>query len=442
MKKSTVKIEGRKCPVCEAQTNSGKKTKKIKLLIVAIAFMAILLLASCTPSSQTQDTTEPHVSVDDPISTEPPETSAPEPEINYKEIECTHIDKWKDIGIKWRGNDFVFVTKFPEDWELSKLEGEEDSTYVILRNGVDIGVISTVAPKEFVKNLESSFHEIGEIELYSYVRMLKQGKHDVYSRVFVIFHGDFRVFFEIDYNEIDDENIQYMVNSIAEGDEKGGVVRIPMEGGNSSRRTIVIGNSFIRTSQIGDYLNHFYSLGNKYYTLERFTRNGQSVEDYAKESWLKEFRNGTYHVVFLCGLYNVRDVDNFPKVVEACKQSNTKLVVFPAHNENPVHSVTILEQYPDVYYLSWRDEIDLFIDNGGVDYYDFCINDGDKHSKPLAGYIGAHMIYCALYGEVPPTYTAPNPHSISYIESMLGEEYIKTGVAPGERTYTVYEIVD
>ena len=38
----------------------------------------------------------------------------------------------------------------------------------------------------------------------------------------------------------------------------------------------------------------------------------------------------------------------------------------------------------------------------GVREDDFCFNDEHKHSKPLAGYIGAKMIYQSLFGVEPP----------------------------------------
>lgn len=413
--------------------------KILSVILVSVMMLSFSACAFLPRLEETNaDTTAP---VTEAPLTEPPETETAIPEVYYRDIECVNVSEWKDIGIKWAGNDFVFVSKFPASWELARLDGADD-TYLILCDGKDIGAVTTAVPKASLEVLERSFYEIDAVEIDYEVRKVKEGKGVGFRRVFGFFYDDYRVFFEIDYNEIDDKGCRYIADSVAQGKVNGEGLIIPKEGGNSSRRTIVIGNSFIRTSQIGDYLKHFYTLGNKHYTLESFTHNGQSVEDYAKESWLKEFRNGTYHVVFLCGLYNLKDVENFPKVLEACKQSDTKLVIFPAHNEKYGRVETVLESYPDVYYLSWRDEINLFIDKGGIDYYDFCINDGDQHSKPLAGYIGAHMIYCALYGEAPPEYTATAPHSISYLKSVLGEDYIKTGIAPGERVYKVYEIVD
>ncbi len=410
-----------------------------KLIVLLTVLALVVLLSACQTQTPTQ-ITEPPVTA--PPETEPPETEPQKVEVDYTALECSPIDGWKDIGIKWENSGQVLVSKFPKNWELAPLVDEEDTTLVVLRDGVDIGVVSTLVPQASLDTLESANYVSGEIELDYDVRKVKEGNSYGFRRILAFFWGDYRVFFELDYTEIDDEGCRYIASSIAEGGETGGSLIIPTENGNSSRNVIVIGNSFIRTSQIGDYLKHFQNNGKKYYNIQTFTHNGQSVEDYAKESWLTQYRNGDYHVVFLCGLYNTRDVESFPKVLEACKQSNTKLVVFPAHNEVYGRVETVLEQYPDVYYLSWRDEVDFFIDNGEISYWDFCRNDGDKHSTPLAGYIGAHMVYTALYGEVPPEYTSSTPHSIGYIKSKLGEDYVKTGIAPGERVYTVYNLVD
>ena len=64
-----------------------------------------------------------------------------------------------------------------------------------------------------------------------------------------------------------------------------------------------------------------------------------------------------------------------------------------------------------------------------MDRWDLCINDMHLHSTPLAGYVGAHMIYRAMYGELP---EAPMQISInqSYIDSILGDyAYVGDGKA-------------
>ena len=54
------------------------------------------------------------------------------------------------------------------------------------------------------------------------------------------------------------------------------------------------------------------------------------------------------------------------------------------------------------------------------------MNDSVYHSKPLAGYIGAHMIYRAVFGELPQgrlSQTIPQ----DYVDQMLGD-YVTTGI--------------
>ena len=67
--------------------------------------------------------------------------------------------------------------------------------------------------------------------------------------------------------------------------------------------------------------------------------------------------------------------------------------------------------------LNWKAELDGLI-LGGVDRWELCIDDAHDHSRPLAGYVGAHMIYRAIYGELP---TQPLSSSLSqgYIDSIL-----------------------
>ena len=50
--------------------------------------------------------------------------------------------------------------------------------------------------------------------------------------------------------------------------------------------------------------------------------------------------------------------------------------------------------------LSWKEEIDALI-SGGVRYDDMCMNDMHQHSTPLAGYVGAHLIYRNLFDKIP-----------------------------------------
>ena len=129
----------------------------------------------------------------------------------------------------------------------------------------------------------------------------------------------------------------------------------------------------------------------------------------------------------MCGAYSSDDVNKLEVIKKACDASNTTLVIFPAHNESAWLAESAHKQYPNTKFLYWKDEIDSLIDKG-VAYSDFCIDDMHQHSKPLAGYVGAHMIYRSVFGELPPALT--NAESIgltqTYVRMKLGQ-YIETG---------------
>ena len=123
-------------------------------------------------------------------------------------------------------------------------------------------------------------------------------------------------------------------------------------------------------------------------------------------------------MVFICGFYDNAEVENLDVIRKTCNRSKTQLVIFPAHNENAGVIAYARETYPSLVCLNWKNEIDLLI-KSGVSTRDFCIDDQHQHSTPLAGYVGAHMIYRAIYNELP---TRPMRYALvqSEIDSILG----------------------
>ena len=66
----------------------------------------------------------------------------------------------------------------------------------------------------------------------------------------------------------------------------------------------------------------------------------------------------------------------------------------------------------------------LLIENG-IDWLEFCIPDEHSHSTELAGYVGAHMIFRALFGECPIVSARP---SLKYDETIeILRPYIRHG---------------
>ena len=99
-----------------------------------------------------------------------------------------------------------------------------------------------------------------------------------------------------------------------------------------------------------------------------------------------------------------------------------RAVLADIENGRVISSAT--SSHPDLVCLNWKAEIDALIQTG-IDKWEFCRDDEHKHSTALAGYVGAHMIYRALYGTPPfgPMWDAIDQQ---YAEDMLGS-YVETG---------------
>jgi hypothetical protein len=192
-----------------------------------------------------------------------------------------------------------------------------------------------------------------------------------------------------------------------------------------SSSILILGNSFIGTSNIGDVLREMLRINGRSCTVTAISRGYARVETYIKDSALMErIRSGAYDAVFICGFYAAAEVQNLGILKEACDKSFTELILFPAHNENATHVATAMDTYPSLICLHWKNEVERLIENG-VDRWAMCINDSHKHSTTLAGYVGAHMIYRAIWGEIP---TGEIQYGVSWdvIDSVLGD-YAKTG---------------
>lgn len=189
-----------------------------------------------------------------------------------------------------------------------------------------------------------------------------------------------------------------------------------------NRNTVLIlGNSFINTSNVGDILQTM--CGSDLF-VEAHSRGYASVMTYAQDDHMvQNIRRGDYSVVFICGFYNYSDVLELEKIVDACEYSNTKIAIFPAHNEDSSLIADAAAMYPNAVLIDWKKEINILITKG-IDYYDFCFDDQHQHSTPLAGYVGAHMIYRAIFNEIPQT-TSFSQVSKQQID-LLGD-YVKNG---------------
>ena len=197
-------------------------------------------------------------------------------------------------------------------------------------------------------------------------------------------------------------------------------------GGRAQESILIIGNSFIGSSSIGSILKQMCQVGGKNTEVNSISRGYAHVSTYTNDEYfMEEVRGGAYGIIFVCGFYSNDESAYLSLLEDACNASKTRLVIFPAHNEPRECIDLAAKEHENLYVLDWKSEIDALID-GGVDKWDMCIDDMHLHSTPLAGFVGAHMIYRTVFGELPKrsNYTAI---SSSEVVQKLGD-YCSTGV--------------
>ena len=170
------------------------------------------------------------------------------------------------------------------------------------------------------------------------------------------------------------------------------------------KKILIAGNSFVGTSKIGYTLADLVEGSGKELSVYHWSTGYAHIDTYLNNNeFMGYVKNGTYDAIFICGLYSAEQIEHLGTLKKECDRSGTQLIVLPAHNE---HQPTIKEardKFPELVFIDWKAEITALIDSG-ISKWDMCINDAHLHSTPLAGYVGAHMIYRAIFGECPTAY--------------------------------------
>ena len=207
---------------------------------------------------------------------------------------------------------------------------------------------------------------------------------------------------------------------------------------SESRKVLILGNSFISSSRIGVSLQAFFDGAGVDTDVVAISRGYAHVSTYVADSTkMQEIRNGVYDIVFICGMYSQDEIASLRTLQQICQVSDTPLVLFPAHNESKIAIDFALIQVQGIYYIPWREEINALIASG-VSNGDMCVNDSHQHSTPLAGYVGAHMIYRALFGESPKTRAVSGVFTKEILEAKLGRVYLETGMLCDEEKVLIF----
>lgn len=344
---------------------------------------------------------------------------------DYESIECKKSSGTKYGYYLFDNDDCSAISLgLPIEWTIC----EGDVGYDIVRDNENIGTLkngrTNIMPNETVCYNETN---VSTGVKYDWSIIFVDGEfvhRIVYSCK--IDKKDCVMTLEVGYDELDElalKRARFSL-SIKEIRTDPGFETINLSASSKGKPILILGNSFIGSSRVGAILERMCKAGGKTEHQILWESRGMATVSNQWSDYLNQMRNGDFAAVFMCGFYGSEDVSAFKTFVDACKVSSTPLVIFPAHNESkgPVAA----KRYSNVYYLSWKLELDTLIASG-VDRWDLCIDDYHKHSQPLAGYVGAHMIYRALFGEVPPILSQYDEVSYSTIAKKLGD-YSQTGV--------------
>lgn len=324
----------------------------------------------------------------------------------------THLASGKD--------DTVLRVSFPMEW---KLEKEQDSLLIKADEAV-IGEVYEGAPRdaESVTLYETEAVAGVTVSVY-YGRLTRGGEKAPYYQFYYQYADKSKkrsVTAEIKIDAMDAVAYKWL-RSPRTAQSTEATPSLRLSAGNGKKAVLFLGNSFVGTSRVGTFFDAMVFAAKKDCTVTAKSIGYATAALYATQytEWLTRIKQGDYGIVFMCGLYGSGDVSALQTLLDACKVSNTRLVIFPAHNESASQIKAAAEIYQDTPLLNWKNEIDKYI-AAGVPLADLCIDDAHMHSTPLAGYIGAAMVYRAVFDTEPPSLPEGAPLSQSEVDGKLG----------------------
>ena len=391
-----------------------KKNYILFLLILALSMM----LCCCTADQPTTPTPTPNGGSDTVDPTDD----------DYLEIKPRTVGALETYTLVFEGS--AMTAPLPNDWHFEEKEG---GGYHIYRDGAYIGSAESGYARD--SKWRAVATDVYDMEngafLYTAVEKSEKDGEPVFRhrlRFTTKDAGHLCATFFLPYEELDTVTFNRIYQeaelSIPQNNPNHGLLwKFP-----ENDKILILGNSFISTSQIGISLQAMLRQGGINTEVVAISRGYARVGTYVNDSVkMQEIRNGVYDMVVICGLYHEDEIENLKVLRDICWQSDTPIVLFPAHNESASAIDCALIEVDGIYYLPWRDEINKLI-AAGVDYYDMCLDDSHLHSTPLAGYVGAHMIYRAIFEKSPETRHVEGLLTQEMLEEKLGRVYLETGM--------------
>lgn len=361
--------------------------KLVYSAFVCFICACLLLMSACTPSDVT-DGSSNATDATDSQSTDTP----------YWNLACRTIKARKNMHFDVGANHDIALS-FSEDWNLEK--SADGATFNIIYNSKHIGSISKGSAESDEWSVVDDYARTLD-PMLSVKKFIE--KKD----------GEYRYRFEYNCTVSDTPTVLSLCIDYVELDAnaadrlyKSAVISAPttvtdgMLDGIKDGYCLILGNSFIGTSNIGYILSDMMYVNNKSANFNAVSRGYAQVSTYtADTAMMNSIERGDYDAVFICGFYANVEANHLATLEEACKKSDTELIIFPAHNEFEGPITAARNKCPKLKFLDWKGELDMLIESG-VDKWELCYNDEHLHSTEYAGLIGAHMIYRAMYGEMP-----------------------------------------
>ncbi|MBQ7384443.1 MAG: hypothetical protein IJV72_06595 [Clostridia bacterium] len=395
-----------------------KNNFKIKLVVSVLMLTALL----CGCKKESNDSVEA-------TTTEATTTSAQTVDAAYESIPRFDSESNAKLEFSFLGDPYALSLTLPSEWEVVSVS----KGYSLRRDGNEIGRIISGETEDASEWTEVKCYEFadGGLLTTTYIERRGEGAEAEYRYRFSYYYA---------FGNISRlTNLTVALSEVDEFAEKSmaytcTVVRLTTDSGigiladNSVRNIAILGNSFVGSgsSNIGAITQEMFNLNGKQCNVDAISRGMANISTYTGDAeMMNKIRSGYYDMVFICGLYSNGHVGALKTLKDACDAGQTRLVVFPAHNESASVISQAKQLIPDLVYLDWKGEIDALIANKKLSRWEFCYDDYYDHSKPLAGYVGAHMIYRAIYSSVP-TVGVSSSIQQSYVDSLLGN-YSSTG---------------
>ena len=378
-----------------------------------------------TPEESTPETPEESTPETPEESTpETPEESTPEEneDLAYLDIPIKKPRGYMSREYALKSSSFYLKLKFYLEWDrlddgeggCSIWRGDEEIGHIIAGEAEDIAEWKTVYQKDSapaILNVTEYLERCGTGETLRF-------RHRFCYR-YVECGEERLITLTLNYGEAD----TYVQNQLRDSVVFVEYQTDPMYGALShlqDKPIIVLGNSFIASSRIDYIYNEIAEKSGKTPAMDAQARGYASISTYADDSaLLKRIANGEWGAVFLCGFYG-RDETSVGIIKNACNQSGTQLIIFPAHNESDAMLNVSMAPHPELVKINWKREIDLLIGEGRSKW-DFCIDDAHSHSTELAGYVGAMMIWRAIWGEMPNVTLTSGVIDQEWADAILGD---------------------